>query len=259
MIDIGPPPKFPRPAIIRPRPAEIIRPGDPCFVVPNERRDAMFMLTQLVGFGAANDSVSSVSVVGTYSSTSSSDLTTYTFSSVSGISGQTHLFIIVSCRGAAARTVSSITVDGNSATLVKAQANGFQSVEIWAIAESSSNPTIVVTWSGGCSNMALGLVACTGINSLTAIASASVTTDAGSIACNSNAGGIAIGGAVNTNSGSNSCTWTGLANEMYDTALETSFVHSAAYELTASAESPRAMNADWSSFTSGAAVAATFR
>jgi hypothetical protein len=51
MIDIGPPPKFPRPAIILPRPAEIIRPGDPRFVVP---ANSAFPLTGLSGFGVGS-------------------------------------------------------------------------------------------------------------------------------------------------------------------------------------------------------------
>lgn len=44
MIDFGPPPK---PALILPKPADIIRPGDPRFVVPG-----MFVATALSGFGA---------------------------------------------------------------------------------------------------------------------------------------------------------------------------------------------------------------
>lgn len=47
MIDFGPPPKLAKPALILPKPAEIIRPGDPRFVVPG-----MFVATGLSGFGA---------------------------------------------------------------------------------------------------------------------------------------------------------------------------------------------------------------
>ena len=59
MFDLGPPPKFPRPALILPRPAEIIRPGDPRFHVPKPK-EGMFVLNHLAGFGAGgSDSGSS--------------------------------------------------------------------------------------------------------------------------------------------------------------------------------------------------------
>lgn len=61
MIDFGLPPKLAKPALILPKPADIIRPGDPRFVVPG-----MFVATGLSGFGAGvtagegNDSFTTV-------------------------------------------------------------------------------------------------------------------------------------------------------------------------------------------------------
>lgn len=61
MFDLGPPPKslFAKPAIILPRPAEVIRPGDPRFAVLNLTA-AMFALTALSGFGAGGPSSTGV-------------------------------------------------------------------------------------------------------------------------------------------------------------------------------------------------------
>jgi hypothetical protein len=65
MFDLGPPPQFPRPAIILPRPAEIIRPGDPRFVVPKPKQ-GMFSLIHLGGFASIVSADLQVGTTGTF-------------------------------------------------------------------------------------------------------------------------------------------------------------------------------------------------
>lgn len=85
-----------------------------------------------------------------------SNLTTYNFASSDiGTPGTDRLVVIAtSCTAGAGRTVSSVTIDGISATLAITSTSGTQNNEIWyaAVTTANSTGTISITWSGSCTD-----------------------------------------------------------------------------------------------------------
>ncbi len=210
----------------------------------------------LTGFGAGVDSAAAaVTVSGSNTVSSTSDLTTYTFSSVSGLGAHTHLLLTVTLAGGSG-TINSVTVAGSAATAIATINNGAQRSAIYAIAESITSPTIVVEVTAAPRSCVVGIVACNGIQSLTPVATATSTSNTPSLNANTSAGGVAIAVAMVVNGGS--MTWTGVT-EQYDTALESTDVHSWGYSLTASGETPRSISVTYTVPYFPTALSATFR
>ena len=143
--------------------------------------------------------------------------TVYTFSTQAlGVAAADRIIVVGAFSTNVARTISTITVGGVSATLTVAQSNGGgEQSELWqAAVPTGTTGDIVVTWSGGVVGMGIGV--------WRIVSAASAAHDTGGDA-NSNpatdtldipASGVAIGfvGAASTGG---TVTWTGLT-ERYD-------------------------------------------
>lgn len=114
-------------------------------------------------------------------------------------------------------TISSVTVDGNSATLVKRQSVPTATVEtseIWEVnGITATSGDVVVTWSATMRTCSVGIYQC--LNTATAsYATAGSNADPMNAAISVPAGGILIGVAKNEQAGG-AFTWTNLT-EQYD-------------------------------------------
>ena len=138
--------------------------------------------------------------------------TIYTFSSQALGSAGGRKIIVLVCGGNGARTVSTLTVAGESASLVKRQQAGVEAtVEIWSVEFSGATTgDVVVTWSGAQNRCFIGVLAAYG-------AAAAANDTGGSVAdplsdtLDIPAGGVAVGIAHNDNT--NSFTWTNLTED----------------------------------------------
>lgn len=164
-----------------------------------------------------------VTVTWASSAKSTSALTTYTFSSLSIGTASSDRKIIVNVHAEAngagtALSVSSLTVDGISATLLVAfpTTDGSDRVaqEVWiASVPTGTTGNVVVTMAAGITRCGVGVFATTGASS-TASATYTSTADPLSVSASCQSGGAIIGGAV-AQGGSTSFTWAGIT-ERYD-------------------------------------------
>lgn len=138
---------------------------------------------------------------------SASGLTTYTFTGVSigTASADRRIVIAAAARAASNLTLSSVTVDGVSATVdyapttANGSATGFASIA----APTGTTATITVTWSGAAARSAIGIVAVTG----GALSVSSTAASNGSSATVTGvAGGFVLAQAYRQNIG----TWSGV-------------------------------------------------
>lgn len=196
----------------------------------------------------------------------STDLTTYTFSNVALTGTWTHLLIAVTARGTgSAPTVSSLTVEGNAATYggVRNQ-TGFQGTEIWAIANSTATPDIVVTMGAACVNCSITVIAVTGMNSVTPTDNASDDTDTFDFVIDCNAGGIIFGVILNVSTTA-TCTWTSagtpveITDGIYVDPGAGGWVTHAAYELIAANQTGYTLTGDLTATNSAAGLALSYR
>lgn len=220
-------------------------------------------LTQLIGFGGARRSTAP-SVAFVAATASSSDLTTYTFSShaIGTASATRYIVVGVSVRASTTSALtSSVTVGGNSATKIKELNNTTNnccsaSLHIIAVA-SGTTADIVVTHSRSAIATGIGVWAVYDVSSATPTDSASTTSDSsGNLNCDTTIGDVIIGCAVSA--GTPTTTWTG-ATEDYDQAMDAYVMHGASAVADATA-SPRTITCDWvGTSTAPVAVAVVLR
>jgi hypothetical protein len=131
----------------------------------------MLQVNQLIGFGAGGIDGPTVSYINTTVSTSNS--TTYTFSAASlgpAFVGR-HVFVVVySYQTSSGRTISSVTIGGNSATVQASKSTGASTTGIVAIysarVDSGDTGNIVVTHSGGMECCGVSVYAVGNVNAL---------------------------------------------------------------------------------------------
>jgi hypothetical protein len=186
---------------------------------------------------------------------------TYTFSAANiGTPGNNRGIAVVAYNNnAALRTVSSITVDGESLALLVAdsEASGFDRLEIWAGAVGTANATgdIVITFSGITAGTIIAVWELHGVNSYTPTATDVEEADNTAMTAAVNAGGIAL--AASSVNASSTWTWTG---DVTDHGEQTSEVRSVSAASAAYAASATATaTADASSPTQITSVMATLR
>jgi hypothetical protein len=179
-------------------------------------------LTNLIGFGASSGAMPSHAF--TANAVNATDLTTYTFSTQAIGTAAVGRFIVVSVclSSVASRVVSTLTVGGNSATLIGSQVSGaFSVVSLWGVrVDTGTTADVVVTGTGALLHCGIGVWALYDLLSTT-------PTDTGSSPDPTNPstdtltvldGGIAI--AITGNgSGLVTYTWTGLT-ENFDETVE---------------------------------------
>jgi hypothetical protein len=155
----------------------------------------------------------------TASSTQNTGLTVYTYSSEAIGAADTNRKIVVTilAGGLTGRNVSTVTVGGISATLVKKQlaVGGERYNEMWqADVPTGTTADVVVTWSAVMERCGIGIFAVYDAASA-ASATASDTSDPMNASINVPAEGVLIGGAI-YNSAGGAATWTNLT-ESYET------------------------------------------
>ena len=216
----------------------------------------MLRANNLVGFGVG---LRPATVTYTDSSASDTDLTTYTFSSLSIGEASTSRHVIVAVLASnAAATVSTLTVGGVSASLAKRATATNGIAEIWIVAvPTGATGNVVVTFNAGSNRASVGVWAAYNLLSATATDSDESNADPGVISIDVQAGGILVAG-VYSASGTVSYTWTNIT-ERFDIVVETTRRASGASLDFAAAQTGLSITADASAATSQTMVAAAFR
>lgn len=216
----------------------------------------MLRANNLVGFGVG---LRPATVTYTDSSASNTDLTTYTFSSLSIGEASTSRHVIVAVLASnAAATVSTLTVGGVSASLAKRATATNGIAEIWIVAvPTGATGNVVVTFNAGNNRASVGVWAAYNLLSATATDSDESNADPGVISIDVQAGGILVAGVYSV-SGTVSYTWTNIT-ERFDIVVETTRRASGASLDFAAAQTGLSITADASAATSQTMVAAAFR
>lgn len=166
-----------------------------------------------------------VTIAFTDSSIDASNASTYTFSSQALGTAAADRVIVVGLFGDTARTVSSVTIGGVSASRVKRQLNTGNFVELWqAAVPTGTTGDVVITFSGACSRSGVGVWALYGANP-TAHDTGASSANPGTDTLDVPALGVAI--AYSAGSSIASWSWTGLT-EKFDELLETDTYHAGA-------------------------------
>lgn len=155
------------------------------------------------------------------SATSGTDLTTYTFSAqtLGTAAGDRYIVLVIGgdSSDGASKTVSSVTVQGITATLLSTQYSVERDTMAMAIVAVPTGTTgdIVVTWSATMRNMGVGWWRVTGLSSATPydFDGAARTGDGESTAIDIPSSAIAIAGA---HCSAPSLSWTGLTEDFED-------------------------------------------
>lgn len=226
--------------------------------------------TRLIGFVASTGGTASVSplqitatipsVTATYegpefdflqSTGDTTDTSAYTFASQNLGAADSNRYIVVSAvarKAGSAFTLSSITVGGVSATIVKQITNtGTNSnTAALAIAKVPTGTTgdIVVTWSTTVLRCQINVWRVVGIGSVTAYDSDSSTANDPSVNLDIPGRGFAVGAALTA--AATSVSWTGLVEDS-DSTLESFVTQSAASQEFTSSEVGRTLTADFAS------------
>ena len=181
-------------------------------------------------------------VSNTANAVSITDLTTYTFSSQSLGTASTSRKIVVGATGAATalRAVSTLTVAGNSASLVvAANENGlnFYNSELWQVdVPTGTTGDVVVTWNGGMIRGAIGVWAVYGALSAAHATATDINSSPLSKTLDIPAGGVAIGCALADTNGPGLNTWAGITKG-FDVNVETATDISGAQDAFATQQS----------------------
>ena len=154
------------------------------------------------------------------SSIDTTDLTTVTFTAHAIGAAHKNRKVVVAVTGAVStRTVSTLTVAGASAELVRRQQSGTTTVEMWqADVMEGTTGDIVVTWSGAQDRTGIGVWAVYNARRYAHDTQASTVLDP-SVSLIVPADGVAIAVNLPNGSGTTSHLWTGLT-EQYDQNLE---------------------------------------
>ena len=187
-------------------------------------------------------SISPAEVTFSSSAVSGSNATAYTFSSAAPAAGANDLVLVSVFSGSESRTISSVTVDGNTMSAV-ASSSGTTILSVYQYAGStSSDGDVVVTFSGGQGRCGIGVyklenVDTTADDTLTATASSGGIS--GTIDCPANGAIVAVGSCRSGNdSDPAEFGWT-LGTENFDQQIESGndSSHTGAFEEFTSAQS----------------------
>jgi len=154
----------------------------------------MFLLNHFNGFNHAGDQVNVVATASVQTSgTNPADYGNLTLAGPF-----THVFIITGGRGnAALRTITSVTYGGSSASLISGTdiSDTRDRVAIYALASTTQNGNLTVTWSGTMNETEAYVIAVNGLLSLTPVATATDNTEGtGTFSVNTTSGGFLIAG-----------------------------------------------------------------
>lgn len=226
----------------------------------------LFRPGTIMGQQVAGGSDATISLVSNTDSACSSSAsvaaTTYTHTGLNLGSGS-YVVVAYAGVGSSGGTTSSITVGGNSCTLVQFN-SGVNSAAIGIATNPSPGGTgdIVITRSNNLTRHAIELYAVSGISSTTAYDSGSTSTwtsNVGSLSVNVPAGGVCVGCAYNTGTNSISFTWTGLTEDKdFGPTTAATRTYTSASLASASGSTPLSITATGSSTTTGPLIAASW-
>jgi len=147
------------------------------------------------------------------SSSINSSGTTYSAQNFGAASSDRYIVVILAARVAA--TISTITIGGVSATITLQQAQSSNRIGIAiAAVPTGTSGDISFTLSGGTLFRSLiSVYRVTGIDAAAAFATASATTNNGTMSVTIPADGIVIGGAMSFSTASGAFTWTNLTED----------------------------------------------
>lgn len=164
---------------------------------------------------------------------------TYTFAAQNLGTASSDRYIIVSAaarKAGASTTISSITIGGITATIVKQATNFITNTNVVGLAialvPAGATGDIVVTFGGTMVRCAIGVWLATNISSITPVDTDSSTAADPTCALNVTTGGFAIGASGPLASTS---TWTGLT-ERFDISVEASNIFTGASDTFAAAQ-----------------------
>ena len=198
---------------------------------------------------------------------STSDLTTYTFSSQSLCEPSGSRYIVVGIgggsndAGTSTYAINSVTVGGVSASSVVSNKDTNVAPNIAALwiaaVPSGTTGDVVVTFDRASSRAAIGVWALYNLNSATAVGTGGgASSDPQGANVNTSTDGIVI--AYGFNSGGGTASWTGVT-ENFDTTVE-AVVTTGGSVANVVAATPRTVSVDWSTGnTRSAASAASWR
>ena len=194
--------------------------------------------------------------------TSTTDTNVYTFSSVNLGAAASDRYIIVTAmtrKAGASTTLTSITIGGVTATIVKQVTNNVTNTDVAAIViaavPTGTTGDIVVTWGATMVRCAIGVYRVTGLVSATASDSDSSTANDPTVNLDCPAGGFIIGGALTA--ASSSAAWTGIT-ENFDGTLETFVTYTGASDTFATQQTGLTLTADFGSSTESVGVFASW-
>lgn len=161
------------------------------------------------------------------------NLTTYTFS---GKTLGTGKIVVGIWQSGGNRTISSITVDGNAASLIVAEESASDGIHIYQYnGNASATGDIVVTLSGANSRCAIAVWLVTGAADAVNDTGFDNDTDTPETTVDVNAGGVVVGYVAGGDIGLRTWTWSNL-NEDVDAQVEGNFSHSGASLESASSQ-----------------------
>ena len=220
-------------------------------------------LTNLCGFGGRRSAVAGATPkILAYEAgvNSTSNLTTYTFSAadIGTAAADRMVHVVVAGRATTARTVSSVTIGGVTATAnVFTSSGSLVNVGIYTAAVPTGDTgDVVVTWSGAMTSMRIGVWSSTGLSSATAFDADTSAASPGTATLSTTSGGFCICGVVDSAGDAAAFTWANVT-ERSDGLLESNISIGFADETTNGADiSPSVTYAN--APTSYCAVFATF-
>jgi hypothetical protein len=139
---------------------------------------------------------------------------TYTFTSRSlGAAAQSRFIIVGVGTRSNAQSVTSLTIGGVSASILKRQASAFNTAELWgALVPTGTTGNIVVAWSSAPTKCVITVHRTLYLQQYTPINTYGSTTNPLSVLANAPNGSVAVAFGFPSNNGSN--TWTGLTEDV---------------------------------------------
>lgn len=166
--------------------------------------------------------------------------TTYTFSSCNIGSANANRYVVVIGSGYSgnvltARSVSSVTIGGNSASVDYTASNAASQCAAKLLVTTGNTANIVVTCSGSMANYSIAVYVVYGLNSTTPVDSQTGLSNPATLTMTTTAGGV-IFGAITVLSSSGNSTITGLTLNYVNTLDSTATVYGGSSRTSGSSQ-----------------------
>lgn len=184
----------------------------------------------------------------------SANETVYSFATRDIGAAATDRYVLVgfAAQSSGALTISSATIGGVTATVLETTSGTTVTGWVGAIVPTGATATVEITLSGsGASGAGIVVNTITGLDSVTPFDTLHATGADPTGTIDNAQNGIIMGVSINE-SGSTSCSWTGLATETVDSAVggETK-TYSAAHEQVTAGGTGRTITATWTGSSDG--------